>query len=349
MLNVVKTILKFIPNIFFAAVFSWLTMYIFVGKDIVLFTGVFFVALVLSCSHFLKPLAGILSLIIALIIPSAKVSHGNILTIGILDTIVSTNLNETLEFYLSLPFKTIILGIISLLALYLSLFFARCCRKSVCFMVGIVACVGVFLSYKITLAPKLIPIYERYETLNTTKLPTPTWSISSKTETNYQNFVLIIGESLRKDMMSLYGCQYQTTPFIDQLPKKYISNYISTAINTTLSVPRLLSITNQWGEVSEQNNIISLAKLAGLKTHWLSAQGYSGRFDISSSRIANYADIKSFKAKDDFDLIPLLRKTITNSDHPNLIIMHLQGSHEHPCHRLKNWGVKFSTNKGRND
>ncbi|EFH7282865.1 sulfatase-like hydrolase/transferase, partial [Escherichia coli] len=137
-------------------------------------------------------------------------------------------------------------------------------------------------------------IIKEYKSLQVDNLPASSWLIKNKITPKYNTYVVVIGESMRKDFMSLYGFSLDTTPFIDSIPKRYISNYITTAINTTLAVPRILSKTSDNGSVYEQDNIVELANMAGLNTFWISSQGYSGQYNIASSRISNYAKFKYF-------------------------------------------------------
>lgn len=78
--------------------------------------------------------------------------------------------------------------------------------------------------------------------------------------------------------MSLFGYPVSTTPFLDNAKGRFYSNYISTAPNTFESLPRTLALSNGHS-IALGDNIITLAKAAGLNTHWLSNQGLFGQFD----------------------------------------------------------------------
>lgn len=85
-----------------------------------------------------------------------------------------------------------------------------------------------------------------------------TWSITAGAPTN-ENYVIIVGESMRKDHMSLFGYPVSTTPFLDNANGRFYSNYISTAPNTFESLPRTLALSNGHN-IAIGDNIITLAK-----------------------------------------------------------------------------------------
>ena len=114
------------------------------------------------------------------------------------------------------------------------------------------------------------------------------WDIQSFTP-KYKNYILIIGESMRKDYMSLYGFPLKTTPFLERVKGTVFENYYSAAPNTQPSLQHTLYRAEK-GETVYTDNIISLAKKAGVKTYWISNQGKIGEFDTMASRIGQSAD-----------------------------------------------------------
>ena len=176
---------------------------------------------------------------------------------------------------------------------------------------------------------------------------TPTWQIS-KVSPPYQNYVLVIGESVRKDYMHLYGFPQENTPFLDKVHGTIIDGYTATAPNTTASLLR--SFVQMKGEKDFVyiNNIITLAKAAGFETFWFSNQGISGNWDTPIAKLAFLCDHKEFTKKGDYAsmnyhdsiLLPLLQRALQQkSPSPRLFILHTMGSHvnfearlEHPIH-----------------
>ena len=150
----------------------------------------------------------------------------------------------------------------------------------------------------------------------------PTWQITSS-QPKYQNYVLVIGESVRKDYMHLYGFPENNTPFLDKAYGTIIDGYTATAPNTTTSLLR--SFVQMKGEKDFVyiNNIITLAKTAGFETFWFSNQGISGSWDTPIAKLAFLCDHKEFTKKGDYAsmnypdsiLLPLLSKSLSKKKH----------------------------------
>lgn len=77
---------------------------------------------------------------------------------------------------------------------------------------------------------------QQIDELNTDISAPNRWSLSAGAPTN-ENYVIIVGESMRRDHMSLFGYPVSTTPFLDNAKGRFYSNYISTAPNTFESLP----------------------------------------------------------------------------------------------------------------
>ena len=167
----------------------------------------------------------------------------------------------------------------------------------------------------------------------------------------HKTYVIIIGESVRKDYMSAYGFKYDNTPFTKENASIIWDGLIAPASNTQSSIPHLISQSSYLDndEVSAQlnNNIITIANDAGFETYWLSNQGKLGRMEITVPRITAYAknifytkkgeyNGKSSRGKYDTLLLPQLDSLLSEKqDKPRLIVMHLIGSHPHFCKRLQ--------------
>ncbi|MGL4858789.1 MAG: hypothetical protein ACRC5A_03445, partial [Enterobacteriaceae bacterium] len=63
---------------------------------------------------------------------------------------------------------------------------------------------------------------------------------------------------------------------------------IAPASNTQASVMRLFSV-NRGSEPEINNNVLSLANMAGFATYWFSNQGRLGTHDTAVTRVALYA------------------------------------------------------------
>lgn len=181
---------------------------------------------------------------------------------------------------------------------------------------------------------------QQIDELNAGTSASDTWSVTAGAPTD-ENYVIIVGESMRKDHMSLFGYPVPTTPFLDSANGRFYSNYISTAPNTFESLPRTLALSNGHS-IAIGDNIITLAKTAGLKTYWLSNQGMLGQFDTPVSKIAMFSDNHYFLKKGDFQsrstdddaLLPIFEQLLTRQGQGNLYVLHLMGSHADFCERL---------------
>ncbi|HIE5767769.1 TPA: phosphoethanolamine transferase [Proteus mirabilis] len=171
------------------------------------------------------------------------------------------------------------------------------------------------------------------------------WKIINN-DTQYNNYILVIGESVRRDFMQSYGFPINNTPFLEKSPAIQFNNYISSAPSTLLSLPQSLTLENQnTHELELPNNIITLAKKAGLNTFWFSNQGSMVGSDSIISTIGKRADTYHFLSKGDYhnnglttdnDLLPDIKKALLNTNKKNnLIVVHLIGSHSQACARTQ--------------
>ncbi|WLT01328.1 phosphoethanolamine transferase [Snodgrassella alvi] len=184
------------------------------------------------------------------------------------------------------------------------------------------------------------------------------WQISSSHQI-YRNYVLIIGESVRADYMHLYGFKYADTPFLDKHANIVMDNMLSAGPNTPISL--LHGLTLSHGKpFSIQNNVITLAKKAGMDTVWLSNQGALGQYDTSISTIAHQANQVTFLKTTGYDfgirsfddqLIAPLQKVLNQplpANRSRLIVLHIMGSHPNPCDRLPQPAHHYVDNNNSN-
>lgn len=167
------------------------------------------------------------------------------------------------------------------------------------------------------------------------------WQVNAR-HNQYQNYVVIMGESTRKDHLSAYGFAIETTPFLDAQPGQFFTGMVAPAGNTYFSIPRMFSLLKDE-QIQPNNNIVTLAKAAGFETYWFSNQGFVGAADTEISGYALHADEHYFTKKadwafenfDDFDLLPKLEAALNKpSAKPKLIVLHLMGTHYQFCDRL---------------
>ncbi|HDR1352482.1 TPA: sulfatase-like hydrolase/transferase, partial [Pasteurella multocida] len=126
----------------------------------------------------------------------------------------------------------------------------------------------------------------------------PDWKIQS-VNPKYGNYVLVIGESMRANYMSLYGYPIDTTPFLKKTNAIVLDNFISASSGTQVSLLRSFYIKDKDDNFQTNNNIATLANLAGFNTYWISNQGILGEFDTAASRLAYLFKHHKFTKKGD--------------------------------------------------
>lgn len=189
-------------------------------------------------------------------------------------------------------------------------------------------------------------VKKELETLNNLTIAS-NWGTSTLSDSKYDDYVLIIGESARKDYHHAYGYPSPNTPFMSSANGTLINGFTAGGTNTIASLKLMLTKPNteKW-EGDYSRSLIDLVKSAGIKTFWLSNQGYLGTYDTPISSLANKSDEKFFtKAGDslnqnisDFELLSPLEKVLSQpATGKRFIVLHLYGSHPISCDRLEDY------------
>ncbi len=160
----------------------------------------------------------------------------------------------------------------------------------------------------------------------------------------YDTIVIVTGESVRRDYMSVYGYPEPTTPWLNTAPGLFIDGYTSAAASTVPSLSRTL-IYDYEQNPDSGNNVVALAAKAGYSTWWISNQGKLGEHDTRISVIASDADHTVFLKKgsfasrktDDMLLLQETERALADTSTPKVIFLHMMGSHPNPCDRLHSW------------
>ncbi len=151
-----------------------------------------------------------------------------------------------------------------------------------------------------------------------------------------EHYVLILGESVRRDHLEQYGYERKTSPRLAARDDILIfTNVVSPANQTRRAVKIMLSPATalDLSDYYRKGTLIGLAKEAGFHTAWLSNQGRYGEHDTEVSSIGREADVSVFTNTDwithslDGQLIAPFQHTTRNIDHDQLTVVHLQGSH----------------------
>lgn len=150
------------------------------------------------------------------------------------------------------------------------------------------------------------------------------------------DYVLIVGESVRAANLSIYGHYRSTTPQLEKQKDriKLFTQAISGAPYTALAVPLTLTADTVSDHDIQHypDNIINMANQAGFDTYWLSAQSAFRQNGTAVASIAMRAKERVYVRGYDELLLPHLAEAL-NKKSPNkkLIVLHLVGSHEPVC------------------
>jgi glucan phosphoethanolaminetransferase (alkaline phosphatase superfamily) len=160
------------------------------------------------------------------------------------------------------------------------------------------------------------------------------------------NIVWIIGESVTKNHMSLYGYKRKTTPNIDSLKEQGklvpFQNVVSIGPHTIISVPYMMvgmQNIDPQGEIYSKPNIFEYAKARGYETAFISSQDLRWRnFDqlVGGNGVVDYfrsgpdfsPNVSVAKGADDLkvlnsSILPHLKQMRP----PFLLVAHMDGSH----------------------
>lgn len=118
-----------------------------------------------------------------------------------------------------------------------------------------------------------------------------------------QTYVFVIGESLTRNHMSLYGYWRDTTPELARLASELavFTDVVSPHSHTDPSLERVLTLANDANRLrftDPQNySLIELLRAAGFATWWISNQNTFGPWDNKTAVIARSADHQRFLNK----------------------------------------------------
>ncbi|HAT1611163.1 TPA: phosphoethanolamine transferase [Raoultella planticola] len=170
----------------------------------------------------------------------------------------------------------------------------------------------------------------------------------------YQLYVVVIGESARRDALGAFGGHWDNTPFASSVNGYLFNDYISASGSTQKSLGLTLNRVVD-GKPQYQDNFVTLANRAGFQTWWFSNQGQIGEYDTAIASIAKRADEVQFLKNGDFEankntqdeqLLKLTEQVLSvQRTQPQMIVLHLMGSHPQACDRTKGKYTVFVQSK----
>jgi glucan phosphoethanolaminetransferase (alkaline phosphatase superfamily) len=163
-----------------------------------------------------------------------------------------------------------------------------------------------------------------------------------------EKYIIILGESLNKNHMSLYGYDLKTTPSLDALyqDNKIIKHphAVSSHTFSQTVLKRSLTSANQRNgkEFWQSASIMNVLSKNGFHTSWISNQTAYGPWDNLITILAEEVDVEVRMNKfvgrrvesKEFDevLIPYV-KGVLREKGPKIIFVHLIGNHAEYCSR----------------
>jgi heptose-I-phosphate ethanolaminephosphotransferase len=149
-----------------------------------------------------------------------------------------------------------------------------------------------------------------------------------------ETYVLVLGESISRRHMSLYGYQRNTNPFLSSLSNEiYVfDDVVSAEMYTVASLQKILTFANHE-DMSPlyQSNLIAIMKTAGFKTFWISNQTAFGPGEPWSKYLSESADERFFLnahgSSFDEKILAPFSKIVNDKEPKKFIVVHLMGAH----------------------
>lgn len=170
-----------------------------------------------------------------------------------------------------------------------------------------------------------------------------------------ETYIVVIGESVDREHLQLYGYHRETTPnFSSYKEDLLIFNKINSPHSYTLgSLRKVLTFAHDdnLDPAHNSGSIINFFNDAGYKTFWLSNQYSMGdndnivavyAQDAKEVEFSNTMNWQEMESKYDDVLLPSIQKAIKDPAHKKIIFVHLMGSHGRYENRYPNSFNKFN-------
>ena len=169
------------------------------------------------------------------------------------------------------------------------------------------------------------------------KLP-DSWNVKSSAAED-DVYIIVIGESVRRDFVGIYNPNFKNSPFLKSIPKIQFNNTLSFAGQTMESLSNTFVLDDTNGNTYFPNNVVSLSQKADFEVDWISNQGSIGNSDNFIAAMAKNANFNKFLTRgigatfgsDDLLLNILKERVMINTPKHKVIFLHLMGSHPSPC------------------
>lgn len=150
-----------------------------------------------------------------------------------------------------------------------------------------------------------------------------------------KTIVVVIGESLTRNHMSLYGYGRMTNPVLSRYGEELLvyRDVISPQVHTIPVLRSVLTLSDRSNpdNIKEKPSLFELFNRAGYSTSLITNQPFGGRFQTSYDLLLNLSqniyDLSSDSQPDEI-ILPVLKNILnTKSKENKLILIHLIGNH----------------------
>lgn len=268
--------------------------------------------------------------------------------------IMATNIQESLEFFMTYLSPMAVVAIIASLIIGL-IFVTRCnsTRKTIrqegerfisvilCFVL-FTGCFLIVSNHKCLHKTTFLKLNTIFNTNSAPDLKAYKHDIVLDIDERIKckTIVLVIGESFAKQNSSLYGYKKETNPLLSQQNNLYIFRNVTSPHTHTIEAIRSIMTTyvseNDSINWYESISIPEIMRAAGYKTYWLSNQYEYGLLDNLITCFAKICDEKNFLRNQvavnegnvhDGKLIPVLKNIVESTNEDKFLIINLMGSH----------------------
>ncbi|MGB0390517.1 MAG: phosphoethanolamine transferase [Salibacteraceae bacterium] len=150
-----------------------------------------------------------------------------------------------------------------------------------------------------------------------------TWKGEVTKQEKNETYVILVGESLNKNHMSLYGYCRETTPYLDRLKQDekliVMKNAISCNVHTHPVIEMALTTANQYNGKRpwKSEQLIPILNKANFETTWISNQVKYGTWD-------NVVSVLAGACQNQYFLNSNIGKIVESSDYDEVVIKKLQ-------------------------
>lgn len=305
-----------------------------------------------------------LSLFICLFSPISYI-YGNI-DYQVLISVLATNFSESVEFLqqidLRVYLKSLLVPLLALFAFWCSQTINIRPWKNKFIVLATLGLLFIFIKPTQFVDNFILAYDKTQENLDELKryVDSSSWKDVVLTGGGEKDYILILGESVRRDYLHVYGYPVENTPFLDQVDgATIVDGFTSGGVFTVGSLTNMLTLPDEqkW-KPRYDLNLIDLMNQANIKTYWLSNQGFIGVFDTPVTSIASRAQNVDFlcrkegipKNASDMMLLPLFEERLQEiGSGKRFFVLHTIGSHPDACRRVLDAKEKYEASNSYYD